>query len=182
MKEAPCIRQKEIICHDASSAPINCQKMKEERKMMNIKIIAVGKLKEKYWKEAEAEYKKRLGAYCNINVIETKEDAREQKEEEAEGILSKIKEGEFVITLEINGKNFSSEDLAEKIENLGLEGKSNVTFVIGGSCGLDKKVLERSNMALSFSKMTFPHQMMRVILLEQVYRTFKIIKGEKYHK
>ncbi len=149
---------------------------------MNIKILVVGKLKEKYWKDAEAEYKKRLGGYCNLTIIEAKEDPRDRKEEEAEAILSKIKEGEYVITLEIKGNEFSSEKLAEKMEALAIDGKSSVTFVIGGSCGLGEKVLKRSDMALSFSKMTFPHQMIRVFLLEQIYRSYKIIRGEKYHK
>ncbi len=149
---------------------------------MKIKIITVGKLKEKYWKEAEAEYLKRLGGYCNLQIIETKEDSMERKEEEALAILDKVKDGDYVITLEIEGKKFSSEELGSKINKLGIEGKSNITFIVGGSCGLDKRVLERSQMALSFSNMTFPHQMMRIILLEQIYRSFKINRGEKYHK
>ncbi len=149
---------------------------------MNIKVIVVGKLKEKYWKEAEAEYKKRLGAYCNLEIIEAKEDSRERTDIEGEAILGKIKDSDFVITLEIKGKPLSSEGLAEKIEELGVQGKSNIVFIIGGSCGLDESVIKRSNFALSFSNMTFPHQMIRVFLLEQIYRSFKIIKKEKYHK
>ncbi len=149
---------------------------------MNIKIIAVGKLKEKYWKDAIEEYKKRLGSYCKLEIIEAKEDPRERVDVEEDAILVKIKESDYVVTLEINGKEHSSEEFAEKLNNLGVSGTSDITFVIGGSCGLGKKVLQRRDMALSFSKMTFPHQMMRVILLEQVYRAFKINKGEKYHK
>lgn len=149
---------------------------------MNIKILCIGKLKEKYWKEAVAEYSKRLGAYCNIEIQELKESRSDDIGEEGESILKKIKKEDFVITLEIQGKNLSSEELAEKIESLGLLGKSNIVFIIGGSNGLSKEVSERSDYKLSFSKMTFPHQMMRVILLEQIYRSFKIIKNENYHK
>ncbi|MBR1993088.1 MAG: 23S rRNA (pseudouridine(1915)-N(3))-methyltransferase RlmH [Firmicutes bacterium] len=159
---------------------------------MNITVIAIGKLKEKYWTDAVKEYSKRLGGYCNLNIIELKESllranpsaADEEAVKVAEGtdILSRIKPTDFVITLEIKGKGLSSEQLADKIEDLAIGGKSNIVFVIGGSLGLSAEVSKRSNFKLSFSAMTFPHQMMRVILLEQVYRSFKIIRHEAYHK
>ncbi|MBK5245671.1 MAG: 23S rRNA (pseudouridine(1915)-N(3))-methyltransferase RlmH [Peptostreptococcaceae bacterium] len=146
---------------------------------MNIRVICIGKLKEKYWVDAVGEYSKRLTKYCNLTIEELKEDSLF---EEGENILKRIKKETFVITLEISGNTLGSEALAEKIETLGMEGKSDITFIIGGSTGLSEEVGRRSDFKLSFSKMTFPHQMMRVILLEQVYRSFKIIKGETYHK
>ena len=159
---------------------------------MNITVIAIGKLKEKYWTDAVKEYSKRLGGYCNLNIIELKESplranpsaADEEAVKVAEGndILSRIKPTDFVITLEIKGKGLSSEQLADKIEDLAINGKSSIVFIIGGSLGLSQEVSKRSNFKLSFSAMTFPHQMMRVILLEQVYRSFKIIRNEAYHK
>lgn len=159
---------------------------------MNITVIAIGKLKEKYWTDAVKEYSKRLGGYCNLNIIELKESplranpsaADEEAVKVAEGndILSRIKPTDFVITLEIKGKGLSSEQLADKIEDLAINGKSSILFIIGGSLGLSQEVSKRSNFKLSFSAMTFPHQMMRVILLEQIYRSFKIIRNEAYHK
>lgn len=159
---------------------------------MNITVIAIGKLKEKYWTDAVKEYSKRLGGYCNLNIIELKEsplranpsatDEEAVKVAEGSDILSRIKPTDFVITLEIKGKGLSSEQLADKIEDLAINGKSSIVFVIGGSLGLSAEVSKRSNFKLSFSAMTFPHQMMRVILLEQVYRAFKIIRHEAYHK
>lgn len=159
---------------------------------MNITILAVGKLKERYWTDAIKEYSKRLGGYCSLNIVELKEsllrnnpsaaDEEAVKNKEGEEILARIKKSDFVITLEINGKSLSSTELAEKIEGLGINGKSSIIFVIGGSLGLSKEVSLRADFRLSFSAMTFPHQMMRVILLEQIYRSFKIIKNEAYHK
>ena len=159
---------------------------------MNIQIICIGKLKEKYWSEAISEYSKRLSRFCSLEIIELKEarlpdkasHAEEEavKMEEGRSILKAIKEGTYVITLEILGKQLTSPELAAKIENLSLEGKSNIAFVIGGSLGLSEEVSKRANFKLSFSKMTFPHQMMRVILLEQIYRSFKINRNETYHK
>lgn len=159
---------------------------------MNITVIAIGKLKEKYWTDAVKEYSKRLGGYCSLNIIELKESplranpsaADEEAVKAAEGndILSRIKPTDFVITLEIKGKGLSSEQLADKIEDLAINGKSSIVFVIGGSLGLSADVSKRSDFKLSFSAMTFPHQMMRVILLEQIYRAFKIIRNEAYHK
>lgn len=159
---------------------------------MKITIISVGKIKEKYLKDAIAEYAKRLGKYCRLEIIEvadekTPDQASETVEEgirakEAERILKNIKDDMYVITLEIQGKMLTSEELADKIETLGIQGKSSIAFVIGGSIGLGKVVSDRSDFALSFSRMTFPHQLMRVILLEQIYRGFRIINGEPYHK
>ena len=159
---------------------------------MNIQIICVGKLKEKYWQDACAEYMKRLGRYCNIEIVELKEsrlpenaspaDEENVKKEEGTSILKAIKDGTYVITLEILGKMLDSPQLAEKMDELALDGKSNIAFVIGGSLGLSAEVSKRSDYKLSFSKMTFPHQMMRVILLEQIYRSFKINRHETYHK
>ena len=159
---------------------------------MKITLVTVGKMKEKYLRDAVAEYAKRLGKYCKLEVIETADEktpdhASDTVEEtirakEAERILRYIREDAFVITLEIPGKQLSSEELAKKIETLGVQGKSHIIFVIGGSIGLGKEVLERSDFALSFSKMTFPHQLMRVILLEQVYRAYRILNRQPYHK
>lgn len=159
---------------------------------MKITIITVGKIKEKYLKDAIAEYSKRLSKYCKLEIIEvadekTPDQASEVVEDnirakEGERILKYVKDDAFVITLEIQGKLLTSEELADKINQLGIQGTSHITFIIGGSIGLGKDVLARSNYALSFSKMTFPHQLMRVILLEQVYRSYRIINGEPYHK
>lgn len=159
---------------------------------MKITVITVGKIKEKYLKDAIAEYSKRLSKYCKLEIVEvadekTPDNASEVVEDairskEAERILKYIKDDAFVITLEINGKQLSSEELADKIDKLGVQGTSHIIFVIGGSIGLGKEVLEKSNFALSFSKMTFPHQLMRVVLLEQIYRSYRIISGEPYHK
>ena len=155
-------------------------------------MIAVGKIKEKYLKDAITEYGKRLSRYCKLEVIEvadekTPEQASEAVEEsirakEGERLLKHIRDDMYVITLEIGGKMLTSEEFAEKIETLGVQGKSSIAFVIGGSIGLGEEVLKRSDFALSFSKMTFPHQLMRVVLLEQVYRGYRIINGEPYHK
>lgn len=159
---------------------------------MKITIIAVGKLKEKYWKQAIAEYEKRLSAYTKVEIIEVPDEKAPEnmsdkeieqvKEKEGQRILAKVKPQSTVITLEIQGKMLSSEALAKEIDQRMTQGTSDFTFIIGGSNGLHQDVMNRSNIALSFSKMTFPHQMMRVVLLEQVYRTFKINRGEAYHK
>ena len=159
---------------------------------MNIRIIAVGKLKEKYWCDAVDEYSKRLGAYCSLEIVEIKEsllranasaaDEEAVKTAEGEDILRHVGKGDFVITLEIKGKSLTSEQLADKMAGLALDGKSNIAFVIGGSLGLSPAVSRRADFKLSFSAMTFPHQMMRVILLEQIYRSFKINRNETYHK
>lgn len=159
---------------------------------MNITILCVGQIKEKYFRDAIAEYQKRLSRYCKLQMIEvadekTKENASEAendliRKKEGERLLKHIKDSDYCITLEIDGKMLTSEGLSKKIDRLGLAGKSSLVFVIGGSIGLDTAVLKRSDYALSFSKMTFPHQLMRVILLEQIYRSYRIINGEPYHK
>ncbi|UQA65794.1 23S rRNA (pseudouridine(1915)-N(3))-methyltransferase RlmH [Staphylococcus hominis] len=159
---------------------------------MKITILAVGKLKEKYWKQAIDEYEKRLGAYSKIEMIEVPDEKAPEtmsdkeieqvKEKEGQRLLAKIKPQATVITLEIQGKMLSSEGLAKELQQRMIQGQSDFVFVIGGSNGLHQDVLNRSNYALSFSKMTFPHQMMRVVLIEQVYRAFKIMRGEAYHK
>lgn len=159
---------------------------------MNINIICIGKLKEKYWTDAIREYSKRIGRYGRISVIELKEErlpenaspADEENVKKAEGrnILKALAAGSYVIALDIQGKQLSSEELAKKLENLTVGGQSTVDLIIGGSLGLSREVLQRADFRLSFSAMTFPHQMMRVILLEQIYRSFKIIHNEPYHK
>ena len=159
---------------------------------MNIKIICIGKLKEKYWVDAVAEYSKRLTPYCSLEIVEMKEsrlkqnagpsEEEEVKVNEGREILEKIAPADYVITLEIKGKRLSSEQLADKMADLALSGKSDIIFIIGGSLGLSAEVSRRADYKLSFSDMTFPHQMMRVILLEQIYRSFKIQRGEPYHK
>ncbi|AJD92967.1 50S rRNA methyltransferase [Jeotgalibacillus malaysiensis] len=159
---------------------------------MKIQIITVGKLKEKYLKQGIAEYTKRLGAYCNIEEIEVPDEKAPEnlseadmqivKQKEGERILSKIGPDTHVITLEINGKQLTSEQLAKEIDKLATYGKSKIAFVIGGSLGLSDEVLKRSDFGLSFSKMTFPHQLMKLVLVEQVYRSFRINRGEPYHK
>ena len=159
---------------------------------MNITIVAVGKLKEKYLQQGIQEYMKRLSTYAKVQIVEVPDekapetlsdkDAERVKAREGERILAKISPEAYVITLEINGKMLTSEQLAEKIDELALYGKSKFVFVIGGSLGLSEAVTKRSNFALSFSKMTFPHQLMRLVLLEQVYRAWRINRGEPYHK
>ena len=159
---------------------------------MNITILCVGQIKEKYFRDAIAEYQKRLSRYCKLQMIEvadekTKENASEAendliRKKEGERLLKHIKDSDYCITLEIDGKMLTSEGLSKEIDRLGLAGKSSLVFVIGGSIGLDTAVLKRSDYALSFSKMTFPHQLMRVILLEQIYRSYRIMRGAPYHK
>lgn len=160
--------------------------------MMKITLITVGKIKEKYLRDAISEYSKRLGRYCKLEIIEVADekipdnagDATEEliRSKESGRILKYIKDDAYIITLEIHGRQLSSEEMAAKIEHLGIQGAGHLIFIIGGSIGLGKEVLGRSDFALSFSKMTFPHQLMRVILLEQIYRSFRIIHGEPYHK
>lgn len=159
---------------------------------MNISIVTVGKLKEKYLKAGIAEYAKRLGAYAKITEVEVADEkAPEQlseadmeivKKKEGERILAKIPQDAYVIALAIDGKMKTSEQLAKDMASLMTYGRSKVVFVIGGSLGLHDEVLKRADEKLSFSKMTFPHQLMKLILLEQVYRAFRIMKGEPYHK
>ncbi len=159
--------------------------------MLNIKIICVGKFKEKYWEAASAEYMKRLGAYCSVSVTEVKEEklpahaSRADEEnviiKEGKSILDKIGSGDYVVALDIGGRELSSEELAAKIAQISFT-NSTIVFVIGGSLGLSKEVKSRAAMRLSFGKITLPHQLARIVLLEQIYRAFKINAGETYHK
>ncbi|MCR5406488.1 MAG: 23S rRNA (pseudouridine(1915)-N(3))-methyltransferase RlmH [Lachnospiraceae bacterium] len=159
---------------------------------MNIDILCVGRLKEKYLKDAVAEYSKRLSRYCTLNIIETPDEkvsedqgeALDEKARNAEGerLLKHIRDDAYLITLEIEGRSLSSTELASAIYETGLKGISRIQFIIGGSIGLSSKIIKRADMHLSFSRMTFPHQLMRVILLEQIYRSFKINNNEPYHK
>lgn len=150
-----------------------------------IKLITTGKIKEKYLKDAILEYSKRLSKYTKLEIIELNDYDFDNKnivlEKEKEQILKYLNEKDYVITLEIEGKQFSSTEFAQKIDNIFLT-NSNITFIIGGSYGLHDDIKKKSNLALSFSKFTFPHQLFRVILLEQIYRAFKIINNESYHK
>ncbi|MGI6006255.1 MAG: 23S rRNA (pseudouridine(1915)-N(3))-methyltransferase RlmH [Ruminococcus sp.] len=159
---------------------------------MKITCIAVGKVKEKFYQQAIAEFQKRLGKYTKLEIIEVPDEKtpdkagekleKQIKDTEGGRILKHIREKDYVIALAIEGTAMDSLQFSAKIENLGLKGTGNVVFVIGGSLGLSEDVLKRSDETLSFSRMTFPHQLMRVILLEQIYRCFRIIHGEPYHK
>lgn len=159
---------------------------------MNIRIIAVGKIKEKYIQDGIKEFSKRLSRYCSLSIIEIDDEKAPEnlsqkemeivKAKEGRKILDKIPQNSFIISLEIKGKQISSEDLSKKIDDLMIDGINDITFIIGGSLGLSQEVSNRANYKLSFSKMTFPHQLMRLILLEQIYRAFRIMKGEPYHK
>lgn len=159
---------------------------------MNIDVVCVGNIKEKYFTDAIKEYQKRLGSYANFNIIEVDEyklpnkysqaQVEEGMEKEADAILSKINDRACVIPLCIEGKQMDSENFAEKIEKITVDGYSDICFIIGGSNGLHNKVKTKGQLKLSFSKMTFPHQLMRVVLVEQIYRAFRILRNEPYHK
>ncbi len=159
---------------------------------MKITVVAVGKIKERFFEDAVKEYEKRLGRYCKLEIVQVADEKtpdgagealeRQIKEREGERILAQIKDGAYVIALAIEGKMLDSEELAKKLGQLAVSGVSHLVFVIGGSLGLSGAVLERADYRLSFSKMTFPHQLMRVILLEQVYRGFRILNHQPYHK
>lgn len=159
---------------------------------MNIIIISVGKIKEKYIQEGIKEFSKRLSRYCNLKIFEVDDEKAPEnlsdkemqvvKQKEGQKILSKIPQNSFIISLEIQGKEISSEELSKKMEDIMVSGINDITFIIGGSLGLSKEVTSKSDFKLSFSKMTFPHQLMRLILLEQVYRGWRIMKNEPYHK
>ena len=159
--------------------------------MLNVKMIVLGTLKEEYWRSAAAEYEKRLGAFCKFEMIQLKEERlsdrptegeiRQALDREADAILARIPKKAFPIALCVEGKQMTSEELAERIEAISMD-KSEICFVIGSSYGLSDTVKQRADMRLSVSKLTFPHQMMRVLLLETVYRGFNILKGTGYHK
>lgn len=159
--------------------------------MLTINVICVGKLKESFFKEAIDEYSKRLSRYCNLEITELPDEKipnnpnekqiEQVKEKECSNILSHVKKDSYIISLDLTGKQLSSEELSSKLDNLSLT-TSHITFIIGGSLGLTQEVLSKSDTILSFSKMTFPHQLIRIFLLEQIYRSFKISNGETYHK
>ncbi|EUJ37754.1 23S rRNA (pseudouridine(1915)-N(3))-methyltransferase RlmH [Brochothrix campestris] len=159
---------------------------------MNITIISVGKLKEKYLKQGIEEYAKRLTKYCKFKVIEVPDEKAPEnlseaemlqvKDKEGERILAKVKEQDYVFALAINGKQNSSEEMAQQIDQLGIQGKSSIVFIIGGSLGLSEAVLAKSNQLISFGKLTYPHQLMKLVLVEQIYRSYRIIHGHAYHK
>lgn len=159
---------------------------------MKITLVTVGKIKERFYTDAIKEYSKRLSRYCKLEIVQvadekTPDNASENvelkiKDKEGERILSFIKDGVYVVALAIEGEMIDSVKLSEKINSLGIRGTSHIAFVIGGSLGLSEAVLKRADYKLSFSKMTFPHQLMRVILLEQIYRSYRIMNGEPYHK
>ena len=159
---------------------------------MKITIIAVGKIKEKFYRDDVAEYVKRLGRYCKLEIIQVEDEktpdkagmslTESVKRREAERILKYIKDDACVVVLDIWGKAYDSEEFATQIESLATKGVSHIQFIIGGSLGLHEEVCKKADLTVSFSKMTFPHQLMRVILLEQIYRAYRIIGGEPYHK
>ena len=159
---------------------------------MNVKILCVGKIKEKFYRDAILEYSRRLSKYCSLEIVEvndekTSENSTENeiniiKDKEGERILKHIKDKDYAIALAIQGKQQDSVAFSKYIENLGITGNSSICFVIGGSLGLSDAVMGRCNASISFSKMTFPHQLMRVILLEQIYRAMRIMNNEPYHK
>ena len=159
---------------------------------MKITILCVGKIKEKFYRDAIAEYEKRLSRYCKLEIIEVADEKtpdnaselveRQIKEKEAERMEKYLQSDAYVIALAIEGKQLDSVELSTKIEQLGVSGVSHIIFVIGGSLGMSDAILKRADYLLSFSKMTFPHQLMRVILLEQVYRAYRIMNHEPYHK
>lgn len=159
--------------------------------MLTINIICVGKLKEKFFKDAIDEYSKRLSKYCKLNILELPDEKipektnpnieNEIKTKECNNIINHIKKDSYVISLDLTGKQLSSEEFSKNIENISMQ-SSQITFIIGGSLGLTDKVLSMSNQKICFSKMTFPHQLIRVFLLEQIFRAFKISNGETYHR
>ena len=159
---------------------------------MKITLVTVGKIKERFFADAIKEYEKRLSRYCRLEIVQVADEktpekaseakARQIREREGERILAQLKEGAYVIALAIEGKMASSEELAMTLDMLAITGNCQVVCVIGGSLGLSEAVLKRADEQLSFSRMTFPHQLMRVILLEQIYRSYRIIAGEPYHK
>lgn len=160
--------------------------------MLNINILCVGKIKENYLKEAIAEYSKRLSKYCNLNIIEVADEKlpeklgesleKDIKNKEGKSMLSKMPKDTYLICLDLKGKELTSEDFSKKIENISVNYNSSITFVIGGTLGIADEILNLSKEKVCFSKMTFPHQLIRVFLLEQIFRAFKISKGETYHR
>lgn len=160
--------------------------------MLKIRLICVGRIKEKFYTQAVCEYAKRLSRYCKLEIVELADEKTPDNASDAQNLIIKAKEGDrileaisersYVIALAIEGRMQDSVELSKQLEDLGVDGYAQVTFIIGGSLGLDRRVLDRADYKLSFSRMTFPHQLMRVILLEQIYRAFKIMNKEPYHK
>ncbi len=160
--------------------------------MLNINILCVGKIKENYLKEAINEYSKRLSKYCNLNIIEVADEVvpnklsenviEEIKNKEAGKMLEQLKKETYLISLDLKGKQYTSEEFSQKIQDIAVQGNSSITFVIGGTLGIGKEVLDKSKEKICFSKMTFPHQLIRVFVLEQIFRAFKISSGETYHR
>lgn len=159
--------------------------------MLTINVICVGKLKEKYLRDAIAEYSKRLSKYCKLNIIELSDEKvpdkinesieKEIKEKECKKIIAQIPKNSYIMALDLTGKQYTSEEFSEKIENITME-KSNLTFIIGGTLGMNSELLNMCDSKICFSKMTFPHQLIRVFLLEQIFRGFKILSNETYHR
>ena len=160
--------------------------------MLNINILCVGKIKENYLKEAINEYSKRLSKYCNLNIIEVADEVvpnklsenviEEIKNKEAGKMLEQLKKETYLISLDLKGKQYTSEEFSKKIQDIAVQGNSSITFVIWGTLGIGKEVLDKSKEKICFSKMTFPHQLIRVFVLEQIFRAFKISSGETYHR
>ena len=160
--------------------------------MLHINIICIGKIKETFFKDSIDEYSKRLSKYCSLNIVELPDEKIPTnpsdkeisiiKDKEGQNILNNLKKDSYVICMDLKGKQYTSEDFSKKIENISINNNSSITFIIGGSLGISNNVLNVSNELISFSKMTFPHQLFRVILLEQIYRSFKILNNEEYHK
>ena len=159
--------------------------------MLTINIICTGKIKEKFFKDAIDEYSKRLSKYCKLNILELPDEkipdklnpsiTEEIKNKECQNVLEHIKKDSYIICLDLKGKQLSSEEFSKNIENISMQ-SSNITFIIGGSLGINEKLLNLSNQKICFSKMTFPHQLIRIFLLEQIFRAFKISNGETYHR
>lgn len=160
--------------------------------MLHINIICVGKIKESFLKDAIDEYSKRLAKYCLLNIIElpdekipnnaSEKEMLQVKEKEGQNILNNLKKESYIVCLDLKGKQYSSEEFSENLKNISVNYNSNITFIIGGSLGISQNVLNQADQLISFSKMTFPHQLFRVLLLEQIYRAFKILNNETYHK
>lgn len=159
--------------------------------MLNISIVCIGKLKEAYLKDATFEYSKRLQKYCTLNITELQDEKiptklneniiQEIKNKESNKLMQAIKKDSYIFCLDLTGKQYSSQEFSKKLDNIALNENSHITFVIGGTLGLNKEILEKANEKICFSKMTFPHQLIRVFLLEQLFRAFKISNGETYH-
>lgn len=160
--------------------------------MLSINVVCIGKIKEDYLKSAIAEYSKRLSRYCNLNIIELQDEKlpdklneniiNDIKQKEAESIIAKLKKDSYIICLDLKGKELSSEEFSKKIDDISINYNSSITFIIGGTLGIGSKALDMANEKICFSKMTFPHQLIRVFLLEQIFRAFKISNGETYHR